>query len=326
MEMFWKNRQKVAEVSAKERADEKENQRKNIHAMRFLSKSVIEKKDALLEEDVQTIKELEKVKKSYGQAIENNASISDAIDFIGQDFGKVEDVSNEFYEVICNVSKVSEDAKADFNELKGSSKKVKVQFDEIGKIYDEFQKGFAEIKETMNHIVGVANQTNLLALNASIEAARAGEHGRGFAVVADEVTKLSAGIKDLVGDVNKSMEKLEGSSEKLTTSLQGAKLALDISNEQMEHTETAFGNIVDSVSGVTNVQQQIKEVMEQCQEKLHTIQGDMVSYERQYEDVLEDIESMKGQMTKKGFLYEDISNMMEQAEPLLNEISRLSSV
>ena len=97
-------------------------------------------------------------------------------------------------------------------DLKESSAKVETQFAEIHKIYDEFQARFDEIHATMQNIVGIANQTNLLALNASIEAARAGEHGKGFAVVADEVTKLSIGIKELVGDVNKSMDKLRKSN------------------------------------------------------------------------------------------------------------------
>ena len=86
----------------------------------------------------------------------------------------------------------------------------------------------------MQNIVGIANQTNLLALNASIEAARAGEHGKGFAVVADEVTKLSIGIKELVGDVNKSMEGLQTSSENLTHSLLDVQDALDASRTQMD--------------------------------------------------------------------------------------------
>ncbi len=93
----------------------------------------------------------------------------------------------------------------------------------------------------MQNIVGIANQTNLLALNASIEAARAGEHGKGFAVVADEVTKLSIGIKELVGDVNKkSMEGLQTSSENLTHSLLDVQDALDASRTQMDTTENIF--------------------------------------------------------------------------------------
>lgn len=318
--MFWNKKEGTSKVSLKTTADAKEDNQKKLYALSFLSKYVIEKKDALLEEDVKTIKELEKVKKSYGEAIENNAKIGKTIDHIGQNFTKVEEVSDEFNQVMEDVSKVSEDARRDLANLEQSSKKVEIQFEEIGKIHDEFQKGFTEIQKTMQNIVGIANQTNLLALNASIEAARAGEHGRGFAVVADQVTKLSAGIKELVEEVNKSMSELQDSTEKLAGSLQGAGAALTDSNTQMSQTNQAFDKITDTVLGVTGVQQQIKAVVNDCQKKIQLIQKDMVSYEEQYNQVLENIESMKGQMTEKGFFYEDISNMMEQAEPLISEI------
>lgn len=322
--MFWRKKEETADFHSASQEQKQKEQKKNLHAMAFLSKYVIEKKDALVEEDVKTIKELENVRKSYNQILENNQKIGEAISFIQDDFIKVEDVSNEFSGVMQNVTDVSEHAKTDLKQLKESSNKVEVQFGEIAQIYDEFQRGFAEIQETMKNIASVANQTNLLALNASIEAARAGEHGRGFAVVADEVTKLSIGIKDLVGDVNKSMEGLQSSTEKLTTSLHGAKEALKESNEQMNQTDFVFEKIMDSVSGVTGVQQQIKNVVNDCQKKIQTIQENMDSYEQQYSYVLENIESMKGQMTEKGFFYEDISNMMEQAEPLLADIAKFS--
>lgn len=319
--MFWKKKENTTEAGLQSQTDVKQDDRKKIYALSFLSKYVIEKKDALVEEDVKTIKGLEKVKRSYGEAIENNAKIGEAIDHIGQDFTKVEEVSDEFTAVMQDVSTVSEDAKKDLANLESSSKKVEVQFEEIGKIHDEFQKGFAEIQKTMQNIAGIANQTNLLALNASIEAARAGEHGRGFAVVADQVTKLSTGIKELVEEVNTSMKELQDSTEKLADSLQGAGAALTDSNAQMEQTNQAFEKITDTVLGVTGVQQQIRGVVDDCRNKIHLIQQDMVTYEQQYGYVLENIESMKGQMTEKGFFYEDISNMMEQAEPLLKGIS-----
>lgn len=152
----------------------------------------------------------------------------------------------------------------DIRDLKESSAKVETQFAEIHKIYDEFQARFDEIHATMQNIVGIANQTNLLALNASIEAARAGEHGKGFAVVADEVTKLSIGIKELVGDVNKSMEGLQTSSENLTHSLLDVQDALELPAHRWTQPKISFP-YNDSVSGVENVHRGINEVVENCQ-------------------------------------------------------------
>lgn len=320
--MFGKKKtEERQEVRSESQAGKRGKVREYLDSMSYLSKFVIEKKEALVEEEAKAVSEIDKVKDSYNEVIENNAKVSESIDAFETEFARIGEMSGEFKGVIQNVTEVSRGALQDIQDLKDSSNKVEGQFEEIAKIYDEFQQRFDEIKATMMNIVGVANQTNLLALNASIEAARAGEHGKGFAVVADEVTSLSIGIKELVGDVNKSMEGLQVSSEKLTKSLEDAKEALNMSKEQMNNTENIFNEINESVSGVEDVQQGINEVVERCSGQVTDIQRDMESYENQYGQVMVNIDGLKSLMTQKGFIYEDISNMMEQAEPLIRKIS-----
>ena len=320
--MFGKKKtEEIQEVTRESSIGKKENINEYLKSMSYLSKFVMDKKEALVEEEAKTVKEIDNVRESYNEVIENNAKISESVDNFQKEFAKIGEISGEFNGVIQNVTEVSSDALQDIQDLKESSAKVEVQFEEIGKIYDEFQKRFDEIKATMMNIVGVANQTNLLALNASIEAARAGEHGKGFAVVADEVTKLSIGIKELVGDVNKSMEGLQISSESLTRSLEGVKEALNTSKEQMNNTEGIFNEINESVSGVRDVHRGINEVVDQCSGQVDSLQRDMQTYENHYAQVMENINGLKSLMTQKGFIYEDISNMMEQTEPLLKKIS-----
>lgn len=319
--MFGKKKTEEKEVRYEDLGEKQGKVKEYLSSMSHLSKFVIEKKEALVEEEAKAVDEIDKVRESYNEVIENNAKVSESIDAFETEFARIGEISGEFNDVIQNVTEVSKGALKDIRDLKESSTKVEGQFEEIAKIYDEFQKRFDEIKTTMMNIVGVANQTNLLALNASIEAARAGEHGKGFAVVADEVTKLSIGIKELVGDVNKSMEGLEMSSENLTRSLEGAREALNMSREQMENTESIFSEINQSVSGVEGIHKGINEVVERCSGQVTDIQRDMESYENQYGQVMENIDGLKSLMTQKGFLYEDISNMMEQAEPLIQKIS-----
>lgn len=293
-----------------------------LDAMSFLSRFVMEKKEALVEEELKTIREIDKVKDSYAEVITHNATVSDAVDAFQSEFERIGDISGQFSEVVSGVTGVSNDALKDIRELKDSSARVEEQFLKINQVYDEFQARFDEIRATMQNIVGIANQTNLLALNASIEAARAGEQGRGFAVVADEVTKLSVGIKELVGDVNKSMEGLQTSSESLTSSLSGVKEALAVSQTQMENTEGIFHEINQAVSGVENVHQGINEVVEHCTARVDQLQSSMSAHEKRYEQVQTNIDDLKSLMTQKGFLYEDISNMMEQAGPLIQNIKK----
>lgn len=320
--MFGKKKtEKIQEISTGNVGKKAGNVKEYLNSMSFLSKFVMEKKDALLEEEAKTVTEIDKVHDSYNQVIENNAKVSESINTFESEFARIGEISGEFSDVIQNVTEVSQGALGDIRELKDSSDKLEEQFEEIAKIYDEFQKGFDEIKATMMNIVGVANQTNLLALNASIEAARAGEHGKGFAVVADEVTKLSIGIKELVGDVNKSMEGLQISSENLTRSLEGAREALNESKSQMDNTENIVSGITESVSGVEDVQKGISEVVDRCTSQVEEIQNEMSTYETQYGEVMELIDGLKSLMTQKGFIYEDISNMIEQTEPLIQKIS-----
>lgn len=321
--MFGKKKtEEVQEERSTYQTGKKEDINEYLKSMSYLSKFVMDKKEALVEEEVKTVREIDHVRESYSEVIENNAKISESVNNFQKEFARIGEISSEFNGVIQNVTEVSNGALKDIQDLKESSAKVETQFEEIAKIYDEFQKHFDEIKETMMNIVGVANQTNLLALNASIEAARAGEHGKGFAVVADEVTKLSIGIKELVGDVNKSMEGLQVSSESLTKSLEGAKDALNTSKGQMDNTEGIFNEIHESVSGVEDVHRGINEVVEKCSGQVDSLQRDMQAYENDYAQVMENINGLKGLMTQKGFIYEDISNMMEQTEPLIKKISR----
>lgn len=295
-----------------------------IDSMKYLSDFVLDRKEALVDEELKTITEIDRVKDSYSEVIEHNNEVSSAVDDFQNEFKKINDISGQFKDVINDVTTVSDGAMADIEELKQSSAKVELHFEEINKVYDEFQVEFGKIRATLQSIVGIANQTNLLALNASIEAARAGEHGKGFAVVADEVTKLSIGIKDLVGEVNRSMEGLEVSSGKLTSSLGDARESLEMSKTQMENTEGVFREIYDSVSGVENVHSGINEVVGQCSEKVDALRQSMEEHSRRYEQVQENIDGLKNLMTQKGFIYEDISNMMEQTTPLLDKMKQIN--
>lgn len=315
--MFGKRKSK--DTSSKE-IEKKSKLKDYLYSMLFLGRIVIEKKEALVEEEMKTIREIDKVNSSYKEVITNNTKITQSINNIEQEFKQISDVSEEFRNVMEKIKTVSDGAKGDLGKLKDSSFEVEAEFKKIYQVYNDFQGSFKEIKAVMQDIIGIANQTNLLALNALIEAARAGEHGKGFAVVAGEVNNLSVEIKTLVESVNKSMEGLQASSENLTHSLKGAQSALNTSKNQMEHTETVFEEITDSVSCVEEVRQEIHQITGNCTEMLDGIRGDMSIYEKQYEFVNENIDGLKSLMTQKGFLYEDISNMMEQVEPLVAKI------
>lgn len=321
---MFKKKQKAGSSKQTEQqnlvTDTRTELKNSLHAMSFLSKSVLEGKDKLLDEEIKSEKELEEINASYSQVIEDNSRIVQEIGNMEQDVTGVGNASKKLYQIVKNVSNISLQAKDNMSQLEESSQKVELQFEEIEKVYDEFQKRFGEIQSAMQSIIQIANQTNMLALNAAIEAARAGEHGKGFAVVADEVTKLSVGIKELVGDVNASMEGLIHNSEKLTLSLDGAKHALDDTRDKMGQTGQAFDEISGSVLQVEGAQEEVHHRVQQCVNKIADIQDELNQHEFQYKKVLDNISTMKSNLSNKGFVYEDISNLMEQAEPIIHKL------
>lgn len=111
----------------------------------------------------------------------------------------------------------------------------------MGEIKDSSQ----EILKILDVLRDIAEQTNLLALNATIEAASAGEAGKGFAVVAQEVKNLA----------QRSSASVKETAELLKNS------AINVENGSEIASETAkfLDMIVDSISKVTQLTEQISE-------------------------------------------------------------------
>ena len=174
----------------------------------------------------------------------------------------------------------------------------------------------------MSGIIGIANQTNMLSLNASIEAARAGEHGLGFAVVATEVSTLSAEIKKLVDTVNANMALLREDASNLNTSMETANRMLSHEQEQVKKTTELFGNIKDSVNGVIEVQQQIAAAVDTCNETADQIQEDILSARDGYIGVSETVNQLSGDITRKNQLYENMINLLDQVDPIVEEVQK----
>ena len=197
-----------------------------------------------------------------------------------------------------------------------SSSAVSDTIAEVEKVFEAFQASFDEIRDKVEQIGGFAKQTNLLALNASIEAARAGEAGRGFAVVADEVTNLSTEIQSVVTSIFESMKALDENNNRLVESVDHTKEAIEASHEKVVETQEVVGNIKVVADEVTDQSVQMASVFKNCENSIDTISNNIEDSQSYFDTVAGDIEDIKVKITKKGFMFEDMNNVLEQIEPL----------
>ena len=242
------------------------------------------------------------------------------MDTIKQEFANIVEVSSQIETSVSGVLTATDQANENVESLKESSINVLQDFERVIEVLSKFQKSFDEIQETMSGIIGIANQTNMLSLNASIEAARAGEHGLGFAVVATEVSTLSAEIKKLVDTVNSNMALLRDDASNLNASMETANKMLSHEQQQVQKTTELFGNIKDSVNGVIEVQQQIAAAVDNCNNTADQIQGDILDAKDGYIGVSETVNQLSGDITRKNQLYENMINLLDQVDPIVEEI------
>ena len=285
-----------------------------------ITKSLKANRKSLIEEEQQTASQISDIQSSFDTILAQSDQVASGMDTIKQEFANIVEVSSQIETSVSGVLTATDQANENVESLKESSINVLQDFERVIEVLNKFQKSFDEIQETMSGIIGIANQTNMLSLNASIEAARAGEHGLGFAVVATEVSTLSAEIKKLVDTVNSNMALLRDDASNLNASMEAANKMLSHEQQQVQKTTELFGNIKDSVNGVIEVQQQIAAAVDNCNNTADQIQGDILDAKDGYIGVSETVNQLSGDITRKNQLYENMINLLDQVDPIVEEI------
>lgn len=291
-----------------------------LYPISYVSRCLKETRKSLIQEEKAAADHISGIQSSFDTILAQSESVANEMDTIKEKVDHIVEVSSEIEGSVNGVLDATNQASENVTVLMNSSANVMNDFAQVIEVLKNFRSSFDEIQETMSGIIGIANETNTLSLNASIEAARAGEHGLGFAVVATQVSTLATQIKKLVDTVNSNMAMLTADAEQLNSSLEAANELLNNEQQQIRHTNVLFNNIKDSVSGLTDVQASISNSAVDCNTAADNIRMDIMDAQNNYIQVSESINQLSDNLTRKNVYFDDMSNLLDQVDPIIEEI------
>lgn len=292
---------------------------KSLHPVLFVTESLKDYQQALVQSEVASLQELGMVRKSFGSVLEESESFKETVQSFEQSFSNINTVSGQFASVKDNISESVVQVQGGIEELKSSAVLVESYFDEMKSTFEAFEVSLKEIKRCMNKIVSIADQTSILSLNASIEAVRVGEQGKGFAVVAGEVKSLSEEIRNLVAVVDSGLNDVGETADKLSSSIQVSHQALGQSLARVDETYQMFDSITQAAEGATSVQTEIAQAIAVSKTELQTVLSFFDRIKSRYQEVIQHINSVSKMGTTKSSMFEDIDNMLSQIPPVIHD-------
>jgi methyl-accepting chemotaxis protein len=318
MVMFGKKKKDLDQAPVQ--AVEKIDISKEMQPVLDSGKYILEQKEKLQQEELDTTNSLNEIRDSFEMVEKRSDEVTESMEQFNERFKEVTSVTENFEQIIKKMLSTADDTHRNMNNVRTSSSSVNDTISTVEEVFKEFQSSFDEILDKVNAINGIANQTNLLALNASIEAARAGESGRGFAVVADQVNELSSNIKTLVASIGESMEKLNQNNNRLMSSINDTRTAIQDSMTHINETEEVVDSIKSVAGEIEEGNTNMVGVIDKCSDDMNTLQSTMEDSKPYYQTVADHIDTLSTNITKKSLIFEDMTNILQQFPELVKRV------
>ncbi len=317
MGFFNKKKNIIAEEAAAAAEKAKKQKEDTLkRALQEIGRYSIEQKNKLQAEEKDTIAGIDTIKDSFSLVEEKYDAITSSVGSFQDQFKSLAEITTAFDSIAAELVDTADNTYAGMEAVDESSAGVSTTIDEVQAVFSQFQSSFDEIRDKVEQISGFASQTNLLALNASIEAARAGEAGRGFAIVADSVNDLAKEIQSVVTSIRESMAQLDANNNRLVDSIENTKTAIEASHDRIVETQGTIAGIKTIADNVTSQSQHMTSVYDSCQMSISSISANIDDSVQYFAKVDEDIDDIKVQITKKGFMFEDMNNVLEQIDSI----------
>ncbi|MCT4612306.1 MAG: methyl-accepting chemotaxis protein [Clostridia bacterium] len=210
----------------------------------------------------QISKTVEEIAEGATRQVELTSKTANSVNKLEEHTSDIEKSSGEMYESSESMKEMDSQGINAMRVLGERQNESEESINKIKEVVDVLGKQIDKINTFTEAIAQIAEQTNLLSLNASIEAARAGEHGKGFAVVADEIRKLAEQSSASSEEIKNVIESILNETREAISAANSAKKISEVQTEAVNNTKEIFekleGTIETSSDSIQKVYEKIK--------------------------------------------------------------------
>lgn len=199
------------------------------------------------------------------------------------------------------------------SELMTSGENTRQKANQVSESVGETANVVAQISQSAELIISIANQTNLLALNASIEAARAGEAGKGFAVVADNIKDLAEESNDAANEITAMLKQITDLSDKNKSLTEDIKVATEEEGDALTSMSASFEEMLSMLRETETGNKQIVNLVQTLDGNKNSILDSVEALSSVSE---ENAASTQETSASLSMLDSNMENVVEQAENL----------